>query len=55
MTKEKWLKVFLAWLALDVVCLVIGRWQSWLFGFGVRGLVIDFVLGAVVLGLYIRG
>ncbi len=55
MTKEKWLAVLLVWLAVDVSCLAIGKPQSSLYGFGVRGLVIDFVLGVIVLGLYIRG
>ncbi len=55
MTKENWLRVFLIWLALDVGCLVMGKPQGWLFGFGVRGFVLDCVLGIIVLVMYIRG
>jgi len=49
-----WLGIFLTLLMVDVVCLAAGKWQPGLFDFGVRGLVIDFVLGLVVLGMYLR-
>jgi len=52
--KRVWLGIFITWLLVDVACLAGGKWRIGLFDFGVRGLVIDFVLGAVVLGMYIR-
>jgi hypothetical protein len=51
--KRKWLAVFLVWLATDLGCIAFAHPQAWLYELGVRGLVIDFVLGIVVLALYV--
>jgi hypothetical protein len=48
------LRVFMVWLIVDVACLAIGiRWK-WLFGMGVWGLPIDFLLGIFILGQYLH-
>ena len=49
------LRVFLIWLIVDAVCLAIGMWWNWVFGMGVRGLVIDLLLGILILGQYLHG
>ncbi len=55
MTKERWIiSVFLVMVAVDVVCLAIGEPQSWLAGFGARGVVLDFVIGIVLLFRYVK-
>jgi hypothetical protein len=44
----------MVWLIVDVACLAIGiRWK-WLFGMGVWGLPIDFLLGIFILGQYLQ-
>lgn len=53
MTKGKWfITIFLVLVAIDVVCLTVGKPRSWLAGFGGRGLVLDFVIGVVLLFRY---
>lgn len=54
MTSRLLLRLFLMWVGLDVMCLLIGAWQGWLFDIGIRGLIIDFLLGVLVLGQYLR-
>ncbi len=41
------LRVFLVWLIADVACLGIGMRWNWILGIGVRGLLIDFLLGVI--------
>jgi hypothetical protein len=48
------LRLFLVWLIVDVGCLAIGKPGNWLFGIGVKGLGIDFLLGILILGQYLH-
>lgn len=47
-------RIFLVWLIADVACLVIGMRWNWFLGIGVRGLLIDFLFGILVLGQYLH-
>ena len=40
--------------AVDVIFLVLGKPQSWLAGFGARGLVLDFPIGIYLLYRYLN-
>ena len=46
-TSRLLIRVFWVWLIVDVACLAIGTQWNWLFGMGVRGLVIDFLFGGL--------
>ena len=48
------LRVFLVWLIVDVACLAIGARWNWFLDMGMRGLVIDFLLGVLILGQYLH-
>ena len=54
MTNRLLVRLFLLWVALDLICLVLGLWRNWFFGAAVHGLVIDFILGILVLGQCLR-
>jgi len=54
MSKQILFRIFLSWLFVDSACLAITKRDSWIFDFGVRGLVIDFLFGIVVVVLHIR-
>ena len=47
-------RIFLVSVIADVACLAIGVRWNWLFGVGVRGLVLDFLFGILVLGQYLH-
>jgi len=47
-------RIFLAWLIADVACLALGVRWNWFLGMGVRGLLIDFLLGVIVFGQYLQ-
>jgi hypothetical protein len=46
-------RVFVVWLIADVACLAIGARWNWFLGRGMRGLVIDFLFGFLILGQYL--
>ncbi len=47
-------RIFLVWVIADVACLAVGTRWNWLFGVGVRGLVLDFLFGILILGQYLH-
>jgi hypothetical protein len=46
--------IFLTLVAVDVICLVMGKPRGGLSGFGARGLIISFAIGIVLLFRYPR-
>jgi hypothetical protein len=53
-TQRLLLRVFLVWLIVDIACLAIGTRWNWFLGMGVRGLLIDFLFGILILGRYLH-
>ena len=47
-------RIFLVSVIANAECLAIGVRWNWLFGVGVRGLVLDFLFGILVLGQYLH-
>ena len=48
------LTLFLIWVLIDISCLVLAKSHTGIFDMAVGGLVIDFILGVLVLGSYLR-
>jgi hypothetical protein len=47
-------RLFLAWLIVDLVFLAVGLHWSWSLGIALHGLVIDLLLGVFIAGQYLN-